>query len=310
MFTQTKIMTVQLIDADWQDSFSVYLGAQGRSRNTIKAYLQDVNKFAAWFFVTNGEPLRPDLITGVDLRTYREYSLGKEQAAPSTWNRRRATLSVLCSWTQQAGYLNYDPFSGVNPAEIEELPPRWLDTVEYARFTRALERSVNGATTEHWRWQALRDQAMIALMIYAGLREGEVAQLNLEDLEIGERKGAVTVRRGKGDKFRKVPLNAECRRALETWIQAAGIACGVLFPGKGSERLSVRSIQRRVAAVGQSAAVEVTPHDLRHTFAKRLVDRGTPLTVIQKLLGHARLETTARYLQPGWTDFEDAVEGL
>ena len=54
----------------------------------------------------------------------------------------------------------------------------------------------------------------------------------------------------------------------------------------------------------------VTPHDLRHSFAKRTLDEGAPLTVVSKLLGHSRLETTARYVTPGWGDLEEAVERI
>jgi integrase len=77
------------------------------------------------------------------------------------------------------------------------------------KLMRHAELLVNGSKTDRWRWQAIRDQAMICLMIYAGLREGEVVALDVEDVEIGKRKGTVTVRRGKGDKSRLIPLNKE-----------------------------------------------------------------------------------------------------
>jgi site-specific recombinase XerD len=85
-----------------------------------------------------------------------------------------------------------------------------------------------------------------------------------------------------------------------------------MFVGKGGERVSTRLVQKRVEALRQAAGLDktVTPHALRHTFAKRLLDGGAPLTVVGKLLGHARLDTTARYVQPGWNDFEKAVETL
>ena len=75
--------------------------------------------------------------------------------------------------------------------------------------------------------------------------------------------------------------------------------------------VDVRQAQKMVGALGERAKVEdLTPHALRHTCAKRMVDAGRPLTEIQKILGHEKLETTARYCQPGWEDLERAVESI
>ena len=152
---------------------------------------------------------------------------------------------------------------------------------------------------------------MAGLMVYAGLREAEVCALDLVDIEISERKGRVIVERGKGDKRREIPLSSEARQALKLWIQERGSLAGNLFTGKGGQRFTTSGLQKRIHDLGELARIdELKPHDLRHTFAKRMLDGGTPLTVVSKLLGHARLETTARYVKPGWADFEKAVEKI
>ena len=292
----------------WEVSFMSHLQDSGRSARTVNSYLQDVRQFASWFFDVNGQVFEPGLVTGVDLRSWREQSLNEVSA--STWNRRRISLSVFCEFAVSKGWLTYNPFSGVERAEQVELPPRWLSRGELQRMMRQVELAVNGAKTEAWRSQALRDQAIVGLMVYAGLREGEVCALDVQDVEINERSGRVTIRRGKGDKRRQVPLNAEVRRALRAWLEDSGRVAGALFVSKHGSRLGVRSVQRMVGELARRAGVECTPHGLRHSFAKRLLDEQTPLTVVSKLLGHSRLETTARYVQPGWSDFEQAVSRL
>ena len=273
----------------WEVEFMSYLQESGRSARTVDSYLQDVRQFASWFFDVNGQEFEPALITGVDLRAWRERSLNEVAAA--TWNRRRISLSVFCEFAVSIGWLSYNPFSGVERADQVEL-------------------AVNGARTDAWKSQALRDQAIILLMVQAGLREGEVCALDVQDVEINERSGRVTIRRGKGDKRRQVPLNAEVRRAVKAWLEDSGRVAGALFVSKHGSRLGVRSVQRMVSELARRAGVEATPHSLRHSFAKRLLDEQTPLTVVSKLLGHSRLETTARYVQPGWSDFELAVARL
>lgn len=295
---------------DWQAAFAGWLEEAGRSKRTVQAYLQDVRLFAAWFEENNGQPFTPELITSWDLRAWRNHTIDGG-AKPATWNRRRATLAVLCEWALAVGYLTYNPFQGVNKVEEEEQAPRWLDGNEQHRLLRQVEQAVNGAGTAHWRWQALRDQAMIGLMLWAGLRETEVAQLNVGDVETSERKGKVIIRRGKRTKYREVPLNNEARRALRVWLEASGIQTGALFLGKGGGRITGKGIQDRVAAIRMAAGLDadVTPHALRHTFAKNLIDQGQPMTVVAKLMGHTRMDTLARYIQPGWKDLEKAVEG-
>lgn len=217
---------------------------------------------------------------------------------------------ALCGWAVAAGVLNQDPSNGLEAASIVEMPPRWLDRSQVNRLMRQAERLVNGAGTNYGRWQAIRDQALLALMVYAGLRESELISLDVCDVEIGERKGRVIVRHGKGGKYREVPLAKEVRRALGMWLDVRGADPGAIFQSKRGGRLTRRAVIHRVKEIGRLADVQISPHDLRHTCAKRMLDEGTPLTVVQKVLGHSRLDTTARYVTPGWGDLERAVERI
>lgn len=311
MNTQTAVELEALsVQEDWLEEFASHLEEKGKSERTVKAYCQDLRLFADWYTDRNGEPFSPEKITSYDLREYRKWVVNGRRMAPSTWNRRRNSLIVYCRWSKAFDYLSYDPFEEeIHSWQEDDLPPRWLDRSEFSRFMRQVELMVSGATTDHWKWQALRDQAMVALMMFAGLREGELVALDVENLEMGPRSGKVTIWSGKGEKKREIPLNAEARRALTAWLDAHR-SVGPLFIGKTGQRLSTRSVQRRVAEIGRRAGIEITPHDLRHTFAKRALDNGAPLTVVSKLLGHSRLETTARYVQPGWGDYQRAVEAI
>jgi integrase/recombinase XerC len=293
---------------NWWNKYDNWLFTHNKSINTRNAYVQDLRSFSNWFWEVNGQELTPDLITGVDLRAYRAWEVEEVQVRPATWNRRRSSLGEFCKWAMEAGYLNYNPFIDVEPMDEIELPPRWLEKKDFQAFMRQVELEINTAKSDYGRWQAIRDQAIIALMIYAGLREGEVVALMTQDIELSERKGRVIIKNGKGEKRREIPLNKEARRALSLWLKEH--SGGYLFISHHGGELSTRSVQRRVAEIGKIAGIEVTPHDLRHTFAKRMLDAGVPLTTISKLLGHARLETTKRYVQPGWGDYERAVEKI
>ncbi|MEO8395383.1 MAG: site-specific integrase, partial [Chloroflexota bacterium] len=161
--------------------------------------------------------------------------------------------------------------------------------------------------------EALRDAALIALMLCTGLREMEVCALDVDDLrqQVNQQLG-VAVRSGKGAKARFVPYGglAWCLEYADTWLTSAGIRSGAVFRGlrkakPGAEkpvrpaRLSVRAVQeilKRYPVYGDHEAIHVAPHDLRRTYARLLHDAGVPVVAIQQNLGHATLETTLRYV--------------
>jgi integrase len=157
--------------------------------------------------------------------------------------------------------------------------------------------------------QAVRDTALIALMLCTGIREMEVCKLKVADLR--QHYGgalALHVTSGKGLKARLVPYGELdwCLAYVDKWLALAGITEGEVFRGfyKGGKRvragsLTVRAVQdilNRYPVSLDGRAVCVNPHDLRRTYARRLYDSGMPLIAIQQNLGHADSKTTEGYI--------------
>ncbi len=148
---------------------------------------------------------------------------------------------------------------------------------------------------------------------HTGLRVGELCALRLGDVDLSERKGRVTVRSGKGQKYRVIPLNADVRRALAQYLAVRPrVADDHLFVSqRGGTALSTHGVEQLVATYARQAGLEdVTPHTLRHTFGKGLLDAGVDLPTVAALLGHENLNTTAVYTHPSARDLERAVEKL
>jgi site-specific recombinase XerD len=160
--------------------------------------------------------------------------------------------------------------------------------------------------------KARRDEALLNLMPYSGLRLSEVASLCTDDVEIYERSGKVIVRSGKGRKHRGVLLHMEARQVqaayLEVWPQDESES---LFLGQRGS-LGTRGVQLRLEALGEAANLEgLMPHVLRHTSATRLLrETEADLVTVAALLGHSSVATTAIYAQPNETDLVEAVEEL
>ncbi|MFZ6028298.1 MAG: tyrosine-type recombinase/integrase [Chloroflexota bacterium] len=297
--------------------FEYYLRMQDRSDLTIKGYLTDIRHFMRWFRQTNGEAFSLPAVTPTDVRQYRQHMLTVEGRKATTINRHLASLSTLLSWAQMRGFIEDDPTRTVRSLPNISAGPKYLDKKQQYALQRAIEKDLQIARLRYpKRWRSRqRDASMVNFMLHTGLRLQESLDLRLGDLEINERKGRVLVRQGKGRKQRTVPLNHEARKALQDWLavrpKCHGDYLWVAIENEHEGALSGRSVQRVILRLGQDAGLDnLTPHQLRHTFGKNLVDSGVGLEKVAALLGHSNLNTTRIYITPNQQDLEQAVDKL
>lgn len=288
---------------DLQD-FETWLREQDRSEVTVRGYLADMSQFERWFEQTNGRVLRVEEITPADVREYRAWLQTVQKASAATIRRRLMALRAYCRWGMAAGKIERNPTARLKMPREDKLSPGWLERSEQWRLVREAERGIQAADTPARRRLAVRDWALVVFLLHTGLRVSEACAVEISDVQIGERSGWVQVRSGKGAKARKVPLNAEARRALKAWLEERGGQPGRVFG------MTVSAVQRRLAEMGRRAGVEVHPHTLRHTLAKNLVDAGVGLHEVAALLGHSSLNATRVYVTPGERDLEKALQKL
>jgi integrase/recombinase XerC len=297
------------------DEFQAYLLTEDRSPVTIAGYVGDVHLFSQWFEKQYEEPLIPKALTNEAVRGYKQYLLD-QAAKPKTVNRRLAALAAYAHWLDQAGYVKNarNPVQGVKAVKEVELSPKWLDKRQRAALLRAVDKEVEDANRRYprLRLMVLRDAAIVRLILFAGLRVGEIVQLRLNDMTLDERKGNVVVREGKGTKRREIPLNSRVRKAMLEYLRVRpDIESNDLFLGQRGEGIQSKTVQRAVLRFAGEAGLEnVTPHVLRHSFAKALIDSGVTLEKVATLLGHSNLNTTRIYTTPGERDLEEAVKTL
>ena len=293
--------------------FTEYLTTQDRSPVTIRGYLADLEKFARWFEQTNGEMLTPQNLTAADLREYRQYLLTVQRAKPATINRALSAVRAYAAWAHTEGIIPANPVANIRGEKTGKPRPRWLTKQEEFRVQRELEKAVSAANTEQRRLRAIRDRSIVTLLLHTGLRVSELCALDLPDLTLTERKGDLHVRQGKGMKARIIPLNRVARNALRQWLSVRpAVDADAVFVNLrgGMGRMKPRSVQDLLAVVSRRIGAKVTPHILRHTFAKRLVDAGVSLEKVAELLGHESIETTRVYITPSQQDLLNAVETL
>jgi site-specific recombinase XerD len=202
-----------------------------------------------------------------------------------TVRRKLAGISSLFGFLEDTGQIARNPARGIPLPKVAQSLPECL-TEEQAR--RLLEAT-------HTPWHL----AMVALLLFAGLRRGEAVAATLGDLDLDQ---AQLVVRGKGATQRTVALAPPVVQAIRDYLRCRPTTdSDHLFVSRiGGQPIAGRVVNRMLARVLQEAGLDdetVTPHTLRRTFATHLVRQGVDVRTAQELLGHADLHTTARYLR-------------
>jgi integrase/recombinase XerD len=239
---------------------------------TVACYIRSVAEFAKHF----NKP--PDQLGHEEIRSWQLFLLNERRVKLSTY------IQAVCA-------LRFFYRNTLNrKIDIDRIPlPRYEKKLPIilskAEVKALLEAPKN-----------LGHRAILATMYGAGLRVSEVTSLKVSDLDRERR--VIWVRGGKGHKDRQVMLAEPLREVLAAYWRWKR-PTDWLFPGElPGAHLSRETVFRNCRAAAQAAGIAkpVHPHSLRHAFATHLLDEGVNLLVIQALLGHAHLKTTARYL--------------
>ena len=278
------------------EEFVLYQKSFDKSDATIKSYRSDISIFSMWFKETNSEILSFSKITPTDLRQYKRFVISAGRK-PSTINRHLISIKVFLEWGWQAKQIKYR-FPLPKPVKQNKIAPQWLAKIEQNFLLRYIECHAGA-----------RDIAIIKILLNTGARVNELCQLKWINVSLSERKGNMTVNYGKGNKCRDIPLNKDARNAflLLAYKKHIGEDYYVFTGQKGP--LTPRGIQlmfRRLFKKSDFASL--TPHKLRHTFCKNLINADVSLEKVAALAGHENLNTTKIYCHPSLSDLSEAVE--
>jgi site-specific recombinase XerD len=295
-------------DAALLDAFRHHLTDRDLAPSTVQAYLSDLARFQAWLTWAHEDkaPLLTQVRT-VDLAAFRTHLIHEQGHPPTTVNRRLQGLRLLFQWLMERHWIAENPTAHLRFMRKSGTPqPLALRRREVFALLHAAAASPHGL--------ALRNEALIHLMLQAGLRVGEVTVLTPADLTLKTRSGSVRVREGKGRKAREIPLNTTARRAVQDYLatQPETSSGTPIFRSKRGTSLAVRSVQAVVARLAQQAGIEripVSAQTLRHTFARHYLQQHPgKLRELADLLGHESLDTTAVYTKPSQDDLAADLE--
>ena len=287
-----------------------YLYELDKSDKTIQAYMTDLRTFSHWFEIETGETLVPENITPLDVIDYRKgmLDLGRR---PSTINRHLISISSFCQWAHKNDLIPNNPVEGIRPVAEEPLGPAALERKQQLALVRMVRKSGN-----------IRDLAIVTMLLHTGIRVNELCNLHITDIILSKNSNMITVRQGKGTKRRNIPLNPTVVGILKDYLEspnrnrtritgtpAEQSQC--LFYGQKRMPLTDRGVRYIITKYGYLAKIEhVSPHSLRHTCAKNLIDAGQPIDRVAKILGHASVNTTTIYTMPTKRDLQKTMNSI
>jgi integrase/recombinase XerC len=277
-----------------------WLETQPLAVSTRRAYRGHARRFVEFLACWPGEggdPLSDAHARDYAVRDFKSHLKTVRRAKPASVN---LALAAIDHFYRYLGAGRPD----VRREELAQAAPRALSPEQLQRFMRAVERC-----------KSPRDRAIAVLLVNTGLRIGECAALDVDDVAVSARKGRVVVREGKGDAYREVALNAETRDALDAWTparrkQLQGSTERALFVSRKGARLTTRALDLVIRALATEADLALSAHTLRHTCLTRLVRDGADVVLVAEIAGHRRLETTRRYSLPSQADRQAAMERL
>ena len=267
--------------------FERYLNRRYPGSSTVKHYVNDLQLFQRFV----DKP--PREVTRLDIDHLVEDQLARGLSA-TTVNRRLACLRHFFEFLADQA----DDDTWANPVVWRR---------HQVKEGKPLPRDVSDADAEQL-FACIshpRDWLMFGLMCWVGLRVGEVADLRVSDLiPSGYSEAGARLRvRGKGQKERVVPLTPALTQQWEEWLeQRPPVESNALFITRRKRGISVRGIQDRLAHYCRQAGIEVSCHQLRHTFGRRMAEAVMPLPSLSKLLGHAQVTTTQLYIAGAGVD--------
>lgn len=297
-FSEIKLpeRILRLSHVSWRPCWIQQLKTEGKSNNTIKSYLCAAKKFLGTNFSPQENNFSPEFLENMTVEVLNSHinpnngrldiwlqSINELKA--STVNARLAAISHLIEWVG-----HHLPEHIIRPRKGKQIP-KILSHEELKNVRTAAFNSENPLA-----------HLIVTFLLETGIRVSELCGLNIHDVDFSDKSARVVG--GKGNKDRMVLYTEQTAEVLDCWIvlrkELLLVDEDALLVNSRGKRITPRGIQKlmdRIAEEAQISKKRLSPHVLRHNFATGLLERGADIVSIQRLLGHANIQTTRVYLE-------------
>jgi site-specific recombinase XerD len=286
---------------------------KNRSSRTMEAYARDLEHFGRYLTGDKRARVDPDVeraarvypklrdATASDIRKYVLFLMMERRYKVVAVRRNLSALRTFYTFLRREGLRSDQPALDVELPKAEQRKPKVLRLPEVASIIKARVERPGGISL------APRDRAIIELLYGSGIRRAELADLNLDDVDFGQRVAMVT---GKGNKRRMVPLTEASVVAMQSYLHVRPASNDrAFFLSNRKARLGLRQVWKIVKDyAAQSGIDRATTHAMRHSFATHFIEGGGDVSSLQRLLGHANIGTTQIYIDQSIAHLKKAFD--
>lgn len=270
------------------------------SQNTLEAYNNDLHWFAQQFKADI------NIATEQDINKIFESNAAKNLST-ATKVRRVITIRQFFQYLHSQNYRDNNPTTALDIPKNDRSLPKTMSEEEVAKLLQKAQEEANSQhKTTKDKNRAIRLYALLSMLYASGLRISELCSLNINALQKKENHPlpSFILIKGKGEKERFVPINEESKEAIKKWLiirnhKYAKFKNPYLFPANSSSKYVARQVVARelkaLAARANLLYKEISPHVFRHAIASHMLQHGSDLRVLQKILGHSDISTTQIY---------------
>ncbi len=279
------IMYIELVLQQFCD-YAIYIC--GYTPSTKRRYTFAVQQYLKHAKITKIEEVTED-----NVRAFFFNGRIERKWQSSSYLTYYKSLVVFFRWCIKEKYLSRNPVSDIPIPKLEKKFPPKLTKQEALRL---LEVAYNLPYSNKFLRQ--RNQAILAMFLFAGLRKGELTQLKYADVDIENL--TIFVRLGKGNRDRRIPMSVTLANSLRSYTDERKRLCKTcpefFVSFTENKGFSDMGIKRLISLVRQTSGIEFTAHRLRHTFATLMLEGGCDIYSLSKMMGHSDIKTTTIYL--------------
>lgn len=266
--------------------YSIYI--RGYSPATIQRYRMTIHILHRWAKIDDLARYTAPL-----LEEFFFHGRQSQQWSPSTFATYHRSLLVFFRWCVERGHMTANPVEGIELPKIPKTLPRKLTQQQALRLLEVVQGHPYQSS-----FQRIRNHAIFATFLHAGLRRQELLRLRVVDVDVENR--SIFVRQGKGAKDRIVPMSGTLGGILARYLperQRRRMTCPEFFVSTyRNTGLTEDVLKRLVRMTTAASGISFTVHTLRHTFATLMLEGGCDIFSLSKMMGHSDIKTTTIYL--------------
>ena len=277
-----------IIQAKWIDEYLEECKTEkDLSIHTLKAYRIDLELFKK-MMIDNETDLNKESLEAYIEFLYNEYY-------PKTAKRKLASVRAFVYDLYMKEILAVNPFEKIKVSQRDmRKMPETIDTSIIASIFNSMQKDLQSSKTKYQEQKHLRNLLILDLMISTGIRVSEACNIKHSSLDLSNKSISID---GKGKRGRVLSLRDETVKLIGDYIDSVNCESEYLFQSMEGNKMNEDAIRYMLAHYSKTIDFEylITPRQLRDTFARLLLDDEVDVRIVQKILGHSNLETTALY---------------